>query len=196
MSGRRLLLFACVLMGSGRTSVRVQPVDPAAQLRHVCIEETPKVIVSDFLSILRDGFARHGISTEVYSGEAPGRCEFVLTYTALQSWDFAPYLSYAELGLQSKGRQVAYAEYHLVGKGGFSLMKWQAPRKKMDPVIDELLKAYDRPQLPIGFEHGTRSDRGNAAVDTDDAGRTSAGADSPQRPLGRMPHAATRGSNA
>jgi len=142
MSVRRLLLFVCVLIEFGCTSIHVQPADPTVHLRHVCIEDNPKVIVPDFLSILHDGFARHGISTEVYSGEAPERCEFVLTYTALQSWDFAPYLSYAELSLQAKGERVAYAEYHLVGKGGFSLMKWQAPRTKMDPVINELLKAY------------------------------------------------------
>jgi len=29
-----------------------------------------------------------------------------------------------------------------VGKGGYSLMKWQDTKTKMDPVVDELLKAY------------------------------------------------------
>lgn len=96
----------------------------------------------DFVTVLRDGFDRHGISTEVFSGSAPERCEYILTYTALRSWDFSPYLSYAELRLESKGRKIASAEYRLRGKGGFSLMKWQGTKAKMDPVIDELLKAY------------------------------------------------------
>ena len=37
------------------------------------------------------------------------------------------------------GRQVAYAEYHLKGKGGYSMMKWQGVKTKMDPVMDQLL---------------------------------------------------------
>jgi len=124
------------------TSIAVQPVDPAIRLKHVCIQDNPKVLVQDFLPVLRDGLDRHGVSSEVYAGTAPAHCEFILTYTALRSWDFAPYLSHAELRLETQGRQIAYAEYHLRGKGGYSLMKWQGTRSKMDPVIDELLRAY------------------------------------------------------
>lgn len=127
---------------AGCTSIQVQPLDRAANLKHICIKENPKVIVSDFLTVLRDGFDRHNISSEVFSGEIPDGCEYVCTYTALQSWDFTTYLSHAELRLESKGRKVAYAEYHLNGKGGLSLMKWQGTKTKMDPVIDELLKGY------------------------------------------------------
>jgi hypothetical protein len=106
----------------------------------VCIQENPKVWVSDFLPVLREGFDRHGITTNVYSGTKPENCEYVLTYTALQSWDFVTYLSHAELWLERNGQQIASAEYHLVGKGGLSLMKWQGTKTKMDPVIDDLLR--------------------------------------------------------
>jgi hypothetical protein len=131
--GLPFLLTAC-------TSVQVRPPDPALAIKHVCIQENPKVLVTDFVPVVRDGFDRHGISTEVFSGTKPADCDYVLTYTALRSWDFAPYLSHAELRLEKEGRQVAFAEYHLVGKGGFSLMKWQGTKAKIDPVIDELLK--------------------------------------------------------
>ena len=141
MLTKRLLLVASAFVLYGCTSIRVRPVDPSIGVKHVCIQNNPKVIVADFVPVLRDGFNRHGISTEVYSGEAPDQCKFILTYTALRSWDFAPYLSHAELRLETRGgNQIAYAEYHLRGKGGFSLMKWQGTRTKMDPVIDELLK--------------------------------------------------------
>jgi hypothetical protein len=63
-----------------------------------------------------------------------------LSYTARRSWDFAPYLAQAELWLRQDGKQVGYAEYHLVGGGGFSLTKWQGTKTKMDPVIDQLLE--------------------------------------------------------
>ena len=96
--------------------------------------------VNDFIPVLRDGFDRHGIATEVYSGQKPEKCEYILTYTALRSWDFSPYLSHAELRIEKDGRQIAYAEYHLKGKGGLSLTKWASTREKMDPVIDELFK--------------------------------------------------------
>jgi hypothetical protein len=131
--GSCLLLTAC-------TSVTVKRPDPALSIKAVCIQENPKVWVRDFLPVLREGFDRHGINTNVYSGTKPEDCEYVLTYTALQSWDFAPYLSHAELWLEKNGQRVASAEYHLVGKGGLSLMKWQGTKTKMDPVIDELLQ--------------------------------------------------------
>lgn len=142
MSMRNIAVVVAAFILYGCTSIQVQPVDPSVKLKHVCIQENPKVIVADFLTVVRDGFDRHGISTEVFSGPAPERCEYILTYTALQSWDFSTYLSYAELRLERNGRKVASSEYRLRGKGGFSLMKWQGTKTKMDPVIDELLKAY------------------------------------------------------
>lgn len=137
-----LLMFAFAVSMNGCTSITVKPVEASAGLKHVCIEENPKVIVSDFVKVIRDGFERHGISTEVYSGTKPAQCQYVLTYTALRSWDFAPYMTYAELNLRQNGTTVANAEYHLRGKGGFSLMKWQGVKTKLNPVIDELLKDY------------------------------------------------------
>jgi hypothetical protein len=140
-SGKTGLAVVLSLLVFGCTTVRVQPVDRSIRLTHVCIQENPKVIVPSFLNVVRDGFERHGISTEVFSGSPPPtHCEYVLTYTALQSWDLALFLSHAELRLEHEGRKVADAEYHLTG--GLSLMKWQSTRTKMDPVIDELLKAY------------------------------------------------------
>jgi hypothetical protein len=126
-----LLLAAC-------TSISVSPIDASVDFSHVCIQKNPKVQVSDFLNVLEDGFARNGVSTEVFSGRKPANCEFVLTYTALRSWDLSPYLSHAELRIQQGSKRVAAATYHLEGGGGFSLMKWEGTKTKMDPVIDQL----------------------------------------------------------
>jgi hypothetical protein len=142
MATKRIAVFAFLILTWGCTSVTVRPVDRAVQLKHVCIRENPKVWVNDFLPVLQDGFNRHGISTEVFSEAADSHCEFIVTYTARQSWDFANYLAHAELRLERQGQQVAFAEYHLRGGGGLSLMKWQGTKTKMDPVIDELLSAY------------------------------------------------------
>jgi hypothetical protein len=136
----RMIVVFCAVLAAGCTSISVRPVDHSLGMRHVCIQENSRVRVVDFVPVLRDGFDRHGVATEVFTGLKPERCEYVLTYTALRSWDFSPYLSHAELKIEKDGRQVAYAEYHLKGKGGLSLTKWASTREKMDPVIDELFK--------------------------------------------------------
>lgn len=135
---KKLLPWICISL-TACTSVSVKPIDQATGIEHVCIKENPKVIVSDFLPVVREAFYKHGIATQVFSGSMPKTCEYVLTYTALQSWDFSPYLSHAELYLERAGRQVGSAEYHLNGKGGFSLTKWQGTKAKIEPVIDKLL---------------------------------------------------------
>lgn len=120
------------------TSVRVTPLQSAPTI--LCIEENPKVMVSDFLAVLQQGFARHGITTQPYATISWGQCPYVVRYTARRSWDMAPYLSSAELTVLGPRREtLATAAYHLRGKGGLSLMKWQGTKSKMDPVIDELL---------------------------------------------------------
>jgi hypothetical protein len=130
-----LLLLGC-------TSITVEPVPASEGLRNVCIERNPEVIIDDFLDVLRVGFLRHGIESEVVEQPAPERCEFVLRYTALRSWDIATFLSHAELYLERSGRPIAHAIYHLRAKGGYALTKYQSTRKKMNRVIDELLAQY------------------------------------------------------
>ncbi|MDR2365528.1 MAG: Sbal_3080 family lipoprotein [Zoogloeaceae bacterium] len=129
---------------SACTTVQVSPIDPDLALLHVCIKKNPKVQVTDFVQVLEDGFSRHGVTTEVFSGKKPEHCEFVLNYTALRSWDISPYLSHAELRITRNYRPVATATYHLEGKGGLSLMKWEGTKAKMDPVIDQLFATGQR----------------------------------------------------
>ena len=138
----KLKIIAIVLPAllSACTSVTVRPVDAENKLTHVCIEENPKVIVSDFVGVVEDEFQKHLITTEIYRGATPRDCEYKLTYTANQKWDLATYLVHAELNLYKGNLKVGYAEYHLRGGGGFSLMKWMGVRSKMAPVIDELLE--------------------------------------------------------
>jgi hypothetical protein len=145
---RTLAVAVSISLAAGCTAVRVQPVAAAEQIRYVCIQENSKVMVDDFVPVLQDGFRRYGISTEIIQGSSrPERCEYVLTYTALRSWDLAPYLSYAELRIDKGGRAIASAQYRLRGKGGLSLTKWASTKAKIDPVIDELLGAAGTHQV-------------------------------------------------
>ncbi len=138
-SVRLKILAAVLLMTAGCTSIDVRPVAPSAGLQSVCIVNNPKVTVSDFVSVLQDGFSRHNIATTVVQPSQAQSCDVTLTYTALRSWDFKTYISHAGLRLWRNGSQIGSADYHLKGKGGLSLTKWGSTKEKMDPVIDQLL---------------------------------------------------------
>jgi len=151
------VFFVIFLFLVGCTSVNVQKLDPTTKVSHVCIEENPKVVVGDFLPVVQKGFQRHGITTEVYKNNRPSHCEYYLTYTALKTWDVAMYMHHAELWLYKNKENIAYAKYHLNGKGGFALNKWASTEAKMDPVIDQLLSGYSpemvdtyRQEIPTG----------------------------------------------
>lgn len=128
------LLQAC-------TSVNVRKVDASAHaVKLVCIEENPKVLVNDMLSVLEEGFQRHDIRTLVYRDKAPDRCEYTLWYTATRGWDFTPFLNRAELRLRRNSETIASANYE--HSGGFALNKWASTSAKLSPVIDELLSGF------------------------------------------------------
>ena len=137
-----LASLSLVLVLTACTSIVVRPLDYAPQVRSICIQENPKVIVTDFLPVLREGLSRNNFSSQVFQGKPPETCELVLTYTALRSWDITPYLSHAELRLERDGEEVGYGEFHLRGKGGYSMYKWQGTKTKMDPVIDQLFESH------------------------------------------------------
>lgn len=141
MKPKRSGMVAALLLVSlsACTAVQVKPLDPGMGMQHLCIQENPRVTVPGFAAILQDGIQRNGLTSQLYSGAKPAGCEYVLTYTALRSWDIGTYLSHAELRIDRDGRQVAFAQYRLRGKGGLALNKWKSAEAKMAPVIDELL---------------------------------------------------------
>lgn len=133
-----MVLPAAVLASC--TSVQVQPLAAGTQVGLICIKKNPQVKVDDLVMVLQRHIDAHGIASRVFEGDRPADCHYVLTYTALRSWDMSPYLSRAELWLQKDGKGVAYAEYHLRGKGGLDLTKWKSTEAKIGPVIDQLLE--------------------------------------------------------
>ncbi|WP_417683221.1 Sbal_3080 family lipoprotein [Pseudidiomarina aquimaris] len=140
---KNLILCGLALALTGCTAIDVNQVSRAHQVDHVCIENNPKVIVDGFVDTVTDIFYQRGISSEVYApGMQPEHCEVVMMYTALRSWDFAPYLSYAELSLFKENTRIGYAEYRLRGKGGLALNKWASVESKMTPVVEQLLGQY------------------------------------------------------
>lgn len=129
---------AALLVVSGCTSITVEPVSNEYSVEHICIQNNPKVIVDEFVSVVEDRFQYHGITTEILD-MVPSSCDYKLTYTALRSWDFVPDLSHAELRLYKDNKKIAYGEYHLDGKGGLDMSKFGSVESKMPPVIDQML---------------------------------------------------------
>lgn len=73
----------------------------------------------------------------------PRSYDYVLTYSALQSWDFVTYLSHADVMIFKDDALVASGTYHHRG-GSFSPapVKWFSTESKMTPVFDELFENY------------------------------------------------------
>jgi len=137
-----LLILVGVLI-CGCTVLDVRPVHSTANLTHVAIVRNPKVKINNFTSVLRNGFERHGISTEMYSGyRGIPESSCIVTYTALRSWDIMPYMNFAEVSLRKDNKQIGYGEFRLRGDGGLSLFKWCGTGYKLDPLMDELLRNY------------------------------------------------------
>ena len=51
---RHLGTLSAVVALSACTSISVQPVDPALNVQHVCIQENKAVIIDDFIEYLQD----------------------------------------------------------------------------------------------------------------------------------------------
>ena len=140
---KKIILILALASISACTSIKVNKLNPNEhKVHHVCIERNSKVIVGEFPGVIEKGLHRHGITSEVYEGERPKHCEYYLTYTALKTWDVGMYLHHAELHHFKERGKIAYAEYHLNGKGGLALNKWASVDSKMDPVINQLLAGY------------------------------------------------------
>jgi hypothetical protein len=121
------------------TSVDVQSVDKKYNISHICIEENPKVVSSNFVEGMENVFRSLGVGSAVYSGVLPASCEYRVKYSAINSWDMELYLSHAEVELFRGENKIGTAKYHLVGEGGFSLMKFGSVEEKMEPVLGQLL---------------------------------------------------------
>lgn len=139
----RIFLLSLITLLSSCTSIDVREIDASHNIKHLCIKDNPRVIVEDFISTVEDVFNEHSITTEIYHGKLPEHCEYKLFYTALRSWDIAPYLSHAELRLYKGSERVGYAEYHHNGGSiSLALNKWASVESKMTPIVHDLLAQY------------------------------------------------------
>ncbi len=140
---RSFLILLSLTLVSACTTIKIEPIDKKYSINHVCVKNCEKECFDgDMLNIIQEGFERHGLSTQLYNDTLPSDCVYHLKYYCERSWDFATYMHHAELRLYHAQDQIGYAEYHLKGEGGLALTKLESTKKKMDPVIDQLLSSY------------------------------------------------------
>ena len=140
------MIIIVALFAVGCTNINVRKVDSEKHsINHLCIQENPKVNVADFISVMKEKFSEHKITSEVYSGSAtPKHCLYYVKYTAKRSWDVTHYIGYAEIEIYNKNNKIGEATYKQAGgSASFSLNKWGTTLEKIGPVIDEMLSQFN-----------------------------------------------------
>ena len=142
----KLGALALAVLGCSCTVIKVEPLP--AGVTDVAIVRNGKVQVTDFVPVLSSALEERGIRARVVE-QAPLAADAVTaTYTARRTWDLVPFLSTADVWFRRGNVQIGHVHYHLAGKGGFDLSKFEGTEAKMTPAYDQLLEAYPKPREP------------------------------------------------
>jgi len=136
----RMIAVVLSLAIAGCSGIELQPGDAQYNLDHVCIEENPEVMATDFIATVEGAFQERGISTELYSGALPNHCSYKLTYSTLDAPQIGAQLTHAELHLYKGQDRISEAEYNSGGNAGDSSeMKLENIKTGMTIALDRLL---------------------------------------------------------
>ena len=127
---------------TGCTSIQIKNSEgfQPQTVKQICVINNPKVIIVGFDDSIVRSFARYNINARIYpENSKPALCETTMNYTALRTWDFVTYMSYAKFTLLREERVVSEAEFRLKGKGGLALNKWRSTDTKVDELVDQLV---------------------------------------------------------
>ncbi|WP_089604987.1 Sbal_3080 family lipoprotein [Acinetobacter piscicola] len=133
-------IFALTL--NACTSIQVKNNDgfQPQSVKQICVIHNSKVTIDGFEQSIIRSFRRYNINARIYpENSKPVMCETTMNYTALRSWDFVTYLTYAKFTLMKQGRIVSEAEFRLKGKGGLALNKWRSTDTKVDELVEQLV---------------------------------------------------------
>ena len=119
----------------------IEMIDKKYDVKHICIQNNPKVIVDGYLPLLVKAFNEHGISTEVYKNKIPAHCRVMSTYTARYSWDMAQYLGSAEVAVFKDDSRIGYGTYDV---SSFNFSKYASVQTKMMPIFNQMLVSYSK----------------------------------------------------
>jgi hypothetical protein len=134
--------FSVTVLNGCSIFTRVDPVE--TKIAEVCIKNNPAVLMGGFLPELRSQIETHGIKTRVFDKHAPKDCLYQLLYTANWRWDFAMWLTYAELAVyESEHRnRIGVAIYDARDGNGLP-DKFGPTADKLRTLTDSLFRAAE-----------------------------------------------------
>ena len=142
MKNKLLMITVLGLTVNACTSIQVKNNDgfQPQSVKQICVIHNSKVTIDGFEQSIIRSFRRYNINARIYpENSKPVMCETTMNYTALRSWDFVTYLTYAKFTLMKQGRIVSEAEFRLKGKGGLALNKWRSTDTKVDELVEQLV---------------------------------------------------------
>jgi hypothetical protein len=134
----QLVAAATIPMLCSCETIRATPLP--AGIARIHVVNNPRVIVEGFEVHLKQVLSERGIAIQSTQMPPADATSYVLTYTAKQGWDLAPFLNHVDISITKAGRSIADATYRHAG--GLSLAKWGSVEAKMMPVYDKLLANY------------------------------------------------------
>jgi hypothetical protein len=139
---KKILLTAFLAMamttGCAPKQPPIHPLSAGRAVQTVCIEINPSVQFAEFLPAVIDGFTRHGLKSQVYSGDQPKNCAYTVRYSATRGWDVAFFLATASVAM-FQGKEFV-AGFGYVFDGPFS--KFGSVQSKIAPRMDAMLADY------------------------------------------------------
>jgi len=142
-AARIAAVFALLAGVTACTTVNVSTVPAAGYpITELCIERNPDVVIEDFLPVVEQAVARHGIATRVLDAPLPADCAYTLWYTARRRWDIRPRLGYAEFRVRFHGETIGTASY--LSEPSLSPFKWRSTETLIAPVVDKLFAQFSQ----------------------------------------------------
>ncbi len=132
-----VFLIASAMLSGCSISTIVKPVEN--KISEVCIKNNPAVLMDGFLPELQAQIESHGITTRVFDKAAPKDCHHQLLYTANWRWDFAMWLTYAEIKVfETEDRHMVGGAIYDARDGNGRLDKFGPTANKLKTLIDPL----------------------------------------------------------
>ena len=140
MSSSRLVLLAslaAVTLTGCVTSYEGRSIEEPVSIGEVCVIRNDAVRPGYVLPSIQRAFAKRNIATKVCTESTANGCQFILRYTARQSWDFTPYLKSARLDLYQGARLIANSELYVYP---YNLSKWSGEEERIEKLVDDLFE--------------------------------------------------------
>ena len=140
---------AALFAGCTTPQTAVEPIPAQTPISEICIQENPKVVIPEVLSLIEQAISRHGLRSTTYR-DIPNSCTYVLQYVAFYTWLGKP--TFKDRGL-GRANIDLYQDKKLIGSARYVIPREPrdgradperaiSTKAKLDPLLDELFKYF------------------------------------------------------